>query len=500
VTSLDSARIAATVQRAGRRRRGGSARRLPALAAAVAVFLATALGGFGFGVPTAAADTSFSFVGGGWGHGVGMSQYGACALAAGGSDAPSILGWYYRGTALTTVSEATDLRVLLAVGSTFTLVTGGTTSIAGVGTVGAGATITVTRSGSNIVLRGAVNATKASEISVNPSGSALRVTPPGSRFNRGVLRIGLNGGGGLRAVMGGMSTNDYLRGLGEVPSSWPAEALKAQAIAGRTIAQGKATRAGRWSSDYDLSAAIDGAYIGYEKEFGALGSAWVAAVNATNGRVITYNGALISAVYSSSSGGYTENSEVVWVSALPYLRGVPDPSDGGCNNGRNRWTTTFSGTELGKRLGMGPVVSRTTSGAAGVSGRVDKVTFTFTDTSGTRRSFTGAQLRSTLGLYSTKFVVQPTARPPTGALTDLRAYNRRNLLVAGRASDPDGAPRVFIASVLNGRTTWRTVQSVNGYFMDVWPVGTGKHTTCVAVLDTPTGAATQLGCRDTVIK
>ena len=50
-----------------------------------------------------------------------------------------------------------------------------------------------------------------------------------------------------------------------------------------------------------------------------------AAVDQTAGQYLTYDGALCGTYYSSSDGGATENSENVWVKAVPYLRGVVDP-------------------------------------------------------------------------------------------------------------------------------------------------------------------------------
>ena len=53
------------------------------------------------------------------------------------------------------------------------------------------------------------------------------------------------------------------------------------------------------------------------------------AVNSTQDLVLTYNGDLIEAVYSASSGGHTANNEDVWdaSTSLPYLRGQQDPYD-----------------------------------------------------------------------------------------------------------------------------------------------------------------------------
>lgn len=53
----------------------------------------------------------------------------------------------------------------------------------------------------------------------------------------------------------------------------------------------------------------------------------IQAVDATRGEIITYGGKPIEALFMSSGGGYTENSENVWGSRVPYLRGVADTSD-----------------------------------------------------------------------------------------------------------------------------------------------------------------------------
>ncbi len=469
-------------------------------AATTALILAFAQLG---GAPSASADGVVTFRGGGYGHGVGMSQHGACGMAAQGHSASAILKHYYQGSAVTTTSEPGGLRVLIGTGSSFSLVTGGRTTFNGVGILNSGATVKVTRSGNRVVLSGALNGSVSGALRVRMAGTPLRVSPPSQRFDRGELVIKTDSGSGLLAIVDSLSTRDYLLGLGEVPSSWPAEALKAQAIAGRTIAKQHAGAGG----DYDLRAAVDGAYIGYEKlaGSGSYASAWVSAVDGSAGRVVTHNGSIISAVYSSSSGGYTENSENVWSSPLPYLRAVPDPADSGCNNPNFTWTKTFAASELGTKLGMGPITAVSIAGSRGASGRLDKASITFTDSGGAQKSFTGAQMRSWLGLRSTKFTIDGASDntgsgAPSGSLFDIRVHEGRKLLLAGTAADPDGAPRVFIADLNNGRITWRVAQSVNGYFLDVFDAAPGKHTTCAAVLDTPSNTAVMLGCRDNVVK
>ena len=142
----------------------------------------------------------------------------------------------------------------------------------------------------------------------------------------------------------------YLYGLGEVPSSWPVEALRAQAVAGRTYTLEKVKRLGQNRPGCACAlfrTVSDQNYIGYEKEVGASGDRWIAAVNDTNDQTITHQGAPIQAYYSSSSGGHTENSEFVFIEALPYLRGVPDPYDSASGtNSLHTWKRDFTPREL----------------------------------------------------------------------------------------------------------------------------------------------------------
>lgn len=491
-----------------------ASRRISSLTA-VLLTAVVVLATFTAGTPPAGAEESFTFAGGGWGHGVGLSQYGACGMASKGSTYTQILTHYYTGTKVTGVTEPANLRVLLAESNTFTLQVPKGSTISGVGTVSSERTVTVKRSGNDAKLTGGVTATVALPLTVARTG-AMRISPPGDRFDRGHLVIRASGTDTMkmRAIMEGLSTRDYLLGLGEMPASWPAEALKSQATAARTVAVTKAASSA--GSDHDLKGYLDGAFIGYEVRAQAgptYWSKWVSAVDATAGKVVTYGGkAIASAVYSSSSGGRTENSEDVWFATTPYLRSVGDPADSGCNNPRHSWTKSFTASQLGAKLHTPAVRSIAVSGPLGSSGRTDKAMITFTDVKGVKHTFTGAQLRWALGLDSTKFTIagatttppakpKPTGnQPPSATLGLVRAHERRSILVAGKASDPDGTPRIFVADVVNGHTRWHVFNSAGGNYLAALPATPGEHTTCVAVLDTPSGAATTLGCRSVVVK
>lgn len=464
------------------------------------------------GAPAASASgSSFTFTGSGWGHGVGMSQWGARGMAAAGHSHTQILGHYYRGTQVTTRAEASDLRVLIAQQvPTFTLTTGGTTTVSGVGTVGAGARLTMSRSGSSVRITGALNATVNGAVTVGYAGNGdLAVSPPGYSYRYGSLRISPDPAGGLRGVIGGLSMRAYLYGLGEMPSSWPAAALRAQAVAGRTFAQKR--RDLRGGADFDLyGSVLHQAYTGTRHQ----APAWTAAVDATSGQVVTYGGGLIDAVYSSSSGGHTENSEVVWVAPVPYLRGVPDPHDSGGGNPHASWSRTYTGAQLGSWFGIGTVTSVRILGSTGVSGRVDKATVELVGTGGTRQ-VGGASFRATVNsrspgaaLMSTRFTVggrapapapAPANAMPTGHLHTATAEGR-TVVIAGSARDPQGVPLVRVVSTMGRERAVRDVRPTDGEFRVSWVGAPGTRNVCVTVHDQPTGGGVSLGCRDVLVK
>jgi stage II sporulation protein D len=109
------------------------------------------------------------------------------------------------------------------------------------------------------------------------------------------------------------------------PIAYPEmEAQKAQAIVARTYAiSGLGKRA---SDGYDLTATTsDQVYGGYDSEYALSNQA----VDETRGRVVTYQGRLISTLYFSTSGGHTaDNEEAFNSTAAAYLRGVPDAERG----------------------------------------------------------------------------------------------------------------------------------------------------------------------------
>ena len=134
---------------------------------------------------------------------------------------------------------------------------------------------------------------------------------------RGKIEVFVNSRGGL-TVVNAVSMEDYL--LGVVPNelSLPAiEAQKAQAIAARTYAVANINQFG--SQGFDLLPTVRSqVYQGFSSE-SKMGTQ---AVIETRGIVATYQGKPITAYYTSTCGGRTENSENIFDKYEPYLRGV----------------------------------------------------------------------------------------------------------------------------------------------------------------------------------
>jgi stage II sporulation protein D len=183
---------------------------------------------------------------------------------------------------------------------------------------------------------------------------------------------------------------------GEMSSNWPAEALKAQAIAARSYALHQRQKSRNGVFDLGDTAAWQ-VYRGIQDE----SSPTQAAVNATRGQVLVHGGQIIEAVFHSASGGHTENVEDVWVQPLAYLRAVPDYDQG---TPGYQWSETFTVEELSNRIsGVGKIVTlkpeRTTPRGRIVTMQVVGETAT--------RSISGETLRNDLGLRSTLFKVVP---------------------------------------------------------------------------------------------
>ena len=123
---------------------------------------------------------------------------------------------------------------------------------------------------------------------------------------------------------------EYIKGVvaGEMPATFEFEALKAQAVASRSYAmyQMSATK----DKEYDVvNTTSNQVYLtdeqlkeNWKEKYPENINKIKKAIAETSGEYLTYNGEVVNAMFFSTSVGATENSEEVFVSALPYLRSV----------------------------------------------------------------------------------------------------------------------------------------------------------------------------------
>lgn len=150
---------------------------------------------------------------------------------------------------------------------------------------------------------------------------------------RGFLTFAVTGN--TMTAVNVVDLEEYLYGVvpSEMPKSYETEALKAQSVAARTYAMTKL--GAHTDSGYQL---CDGTNCQVYKGYGHEGASTTEAVDGTQGEVACYNGSPIEAVFSASTGGYTENSENVWWATVPYLRAVPEIAEYGDNTWKKELT------------------------------------------------------------------------------------------------------------------------------------------------------------------
>src|SRR3954463_7761584 len=345
--------------------------------------------------PSAHAASRLVIRGAGFGHGIGMSQYGAYGLSLQGVGYQAILARYYTGTQLAQVAAEPEVRVLVQSGQHKVLLSGA--ARLGTQALDQAKTYNVIRGGSGLVIRDGAKKlfTTAPPLRVDAAGGgALAVNGLGSY--RGALEL-RPAGGGIN-VINAVGLENYVRGVvsAESPSAWPAEALKAQAVAARTYAI--TSRAGSISDGFDQYADTRSQMY---KGVAAERPTTDAAVAATAGQVVTYAGRPVTTFFFSTSGGKTQNIENPFVGPAPkpWLKGVADPYDDLAP--RHRWKpVTLTTTQAAARL-RGLVKGRFKGinvTQRGVSPRI--VRAQVVGTKGTT-DVTGPQLRSRFGLFDT---------------------------------------------------------------------------------------------------
>ncbi|HEY8347147.1 MAG TPA: SpoIID/LytB domain-containing protein [Symbiobacteriaceae bacterium] len=231
-----------------------------------------------------------------------------------------------------------------------------------------------------------------------PGAPENPITYQGKRY-RGEIEVLVRPKDGKLSVVNVVNVEDYL--LGVVPlemyPSWPEEALKAQAVAARTYVLASL---GQFADEgFDVvDTAQSQVYGGIDAETDRT----TRAVLATRGEVVVYGDELATTMFHASSGGHTENNEVIFSGRpVPYLRGVPD-YDNLPGNERYSWTYRFSAEEFARKLSeanfaVGTVEAVAPAGVIGSSGRPSQWVVEGSDG---QRTLSALQFRSALGLPS----------------------------------------------------------------------------------------------------
>jgi stage II sporulation protein D len=316
--------------------------RHPVLARAATVFAAL-VGLAGFAAAPAGASVSWVVHGRGFGHGVGMSAYGAYGYALHGKSYQFILGHYFTGTTLGTLPGPRVVRVLLDI-SPGDVGFSAASSACGVA-LDPARSYDAHRSGSTVVLRSSGGKRLANCGPKLRAAGQGKIEIAGVGTYRGALEtVPTESASGSLNVINALAVDQYVKGVipNESPPSWPAEELKAQAVASRSFA----LTAGVGGNGFDLYADTRSqVYKGLESEYSTSNAAAIA----TRGQVVMYGAKIAETLFSACSGGHTESIQNIFGGpAVPYLQGVPDPYDDECP--LHTWTLKFSGPEISSKL------------------------------------------------------------------------------------------------------------------------------------------------------
>jgi stage II sporulation protein D len=287
--------------------------------------------------------------------------------------------------------EQPDIRIGLDVGASEVVITGdGPIAASAAGRpafrIGRDDAVTLRVDGRALLARRAAGTERFERLSFVSLAPDHAVMVDGRPY-RGVIEAFVIEGG--VTVVNVLALEAYLAGVVNVEmgrrTARERAALEAQAIVARTYAlknMGKSAGAG-----FDLRAGVsDQAYGGQARET----DDGVAAVRATAGQVLVYDGDLIAPFYHSTCGGATAAPEEAFqsVRSTPYLRPVSDRHRDGfyCDiSPRFQWTVEWDGEALLRilrrtvpgRLGIEPSLLRTIRDVqqrrTGPSGRVTEM-------------------------------------------------------------------------------------------------------------------------------
>jgi stage II sporulation protein D len=341
--------------------------------------------------PAAEAKGQWVINGAGFGHGIGMSQYGAYGSAKKGLTFDAILKQYYTGTTLGPTTSQT-VRVLLRPYLPSVSFRGATAACGA--SLNEASTYTAKRKGSRMILSSKGGGRVASCGALLSATGGADVVLIGKGAYRGALEVRAAKVPGKLNAINAAELEDYVRGVisKESPSSWPLEALKAQAVAARSYAISSPVGGAGFDQYADTRSQV---YGGVAAETPRTNQA----VAETALQVVMSGGKVAQTFFFSTSGGFTENNENSFLGGtpMPYLRGVADPNEALAGSPYHTWTRKF--TQRGIQAELGGLVrgslKRIVVTRRGVSPRVIRANLVGT---GGTTSASGPTLRSRLGL------------------------------------------------------------------------------------------------------
>ena len=336
-------------------------------------------------VLTSTAPSALVVSGHGWGHGLGLSQWGAYGYAKHGWTYDRILAHYYTGTTLGDAKVA-SVRVLLASAKQVAVESASPWTV--VDSAGTKAALDPGR----IVLKGKLALADHPDLVPPYTFTASQPLLVARVPYRGRMRVSTDGK--IVQVVDTIGLEAYLKGVvpAEMPSAWPLEALKAQAVAARSYALANVT-AGKQFDVYGDTR--DQVYGGVKAETANAS----AAVEATKGQVVLYQGKVARTLFFSTSGGRTGSAAEATGTGVPYLVPVADPYD--TASPYHDWgPVTLDAASVAKKLKLASPIADVQA-TRGPSGRVKSVVVVSDDES--QVTLTGSQVRTALDLRSTWF-------------------------------------------------------------------------------------------------
>lgn len=237
-------------------------------------------------------------------------------------------------------------------------------------------------------------------------------------------------------VINYVGLEDYVKGVlpYEIDPDWPAEAQKAQAVCARSFALGTS----KHNEYYELCNTTNcQVYLGANRATEASD----AAVDATQGEYLTYNGEPVIGYFFSSDGGATEDAVNVWGGDYPYLQGKEDPYE----TYDSSWSVTLTAEEIRQKL-VSAGYSIGTVANVEVTKRTDTDNVnevTVTDTTGKQVVIRRDDCRTVFGLDSIRYTITPNASASTAATlpqsTSVKIQPSTHVVtVDGERVDPQG--------------------------------------------------------------